>query len=667
MSVDHPSRSRRRTASILFTCIFLLVWSALAASQESDSALRAALPAIGPELEQQRDHYRQAAQALARGDRRAFAAHMHKLSGYPLAPYLEYADMSARIDSVDATQIAAFLERHPHAQFSRTLRQRWLDHLAAQRRWPEYVRFYDADLVSTQLACRYGYALFQTGDSERGAAVGIPLWQVGSSQPEVCDPLFEELISAGHISEEVAWVRYTRAVFNHQYGLANYVSRFLTSPSYRQRAELYLRVDRNPHEIANYSLFTSHTPEELTLLRHGLTHLARSNPRMALNHWNRYHQSHTFDTAAEQEISSALVRALYQAGDRDTADQYLQQIAPQASQELLEWRLRLLVEAGDWQSILHWSAHLSATAAFDSRWKYWRARALELTGGSAAEIRTLYQNIAGERSFYGFLASEWLGTPHQMQHEPVPVDASQLRNLANREAFIRIRELLHQDDRDWARREWHRALSGAPQQELLTAAKLAELWGWDNQAIAAMIQASYWNDIQVRFPLSHRDSFQAQARNTGVPVNLLFAIARQESAFNPDAVSSAGARGLLQLMPATATETAKRHGIAYRQRAELHDPIKNIALGSRYYMDMLKRFGNNRILATAAYNAGPGRVASWRARSAGELPFDVWIELIPFRETRNYVQNVLAFSIIYAHRLGLETTMLTPEEKGARL
>jgi len=178
-----------------------------------------------------------------------------------------------------------------------------------------------------------------------------------------------------------------------------------------------------------------------------------------------------------------------------------------------------------------------------------------------------------------------------------------------------------------------------------------------------MVKASRWDDLETRFPVLHRHEFAAQARHNDLPMPLLFAVARQESAFRADALSPAGARGLMQLMPATATEVAQRHGIPYRGPQQLLDPAVNIQLGTRYYRDMLRRFQDNRILATAAYNAGPGRVRQWLERSGGRLPFDAWIEAIPFQETRNYVQNVLAFSAIYAHRLGTDERILSARER----
>lgn len=653
--------------------VMALSWAALSfrecqAREPDGDPLMAALPEMSSRVQQQRQDYRRATQALARGDRTSYNQLAEKLADYPLAPYLEYADLSSRLYHAGDGDIIRFLERYPQAPFSLRLRQRWLGHLAERGRWQEFIRVYKPEIHSAELACQYAYALFHTGNREQAMAAGIPLWQEGKSQPRACDPLFALLIDQGHITEAVAWKRYTSALFNHDYSLARYVSRFFTSPAYQQQARLYLDADQNPRTIGNTSLFSTGTPEERQIIFHALTHLARNDGPMALDLWQRYQHSHPFDAEVEGQIMSAVVKSLYQGGHREKADQYLLQAQAMAPPELMEWRLRLLIEDRNWPAILHWSNNLAEPHRSLARWKYWRARALELTASSAEEeIESLYKSLAVERSFYGFLASERLNTPYQMQHEPVTVTARQVADLAGSEAFLRIRELYHHQDMEWAHREWNQALADAPPERLHTAAKIAGLWQWHNQAIMTMILAGYWNDIDIRFPLPHREAFLRQSQVTRVPVNLLLAVARQESAFNAQVTSPAGAKGLMQLMPATARETARRHNISYYQISELYDPDKNISIGSKYYMEMLKRFNNNRILATAAYNAGPGRVNSWRSRTAGILPFDAWIETIPFVETRNYVQNVLAFSIIYAHHLALNATMLSPEEKNTPL
>ena len=647
----------RIAVTTLLLCLSLLASLQQARGAESQAA-----------LDRQRESYQRALKALERRDDTAFRALREELLDYPLLPYLDYADLSVRMERADEEEIAGFLATYTDTPLNAWLRDRWLERLAAGKRWETFTRYYDSNLNSIDLACYAAYADYVAGNRETGIARGKALWLEGRSRPESCDLVFEKLIADGHVDDQLAWDRYILALLNHEYRLAEYLTRFFTRETTRQRAALYLAVDRNPRRIADYDTFDEDTAEERDIIRHGLTHLARIDSRMALNLWNRYHQSHDFSPDDESDIIGALVRSLYIQGHEDTADSYFFLEQDKVADDIMEWRLRELVKAADWRTLIAWGEKLSGRHRDSSQWKYWHARALELAGNTApGETRRLYGEISGERSFYGFLASEWLDSPFSMEHEPVAVSDAEIAALAATPVFRRIRELYHHGELLWARREWHRHLDGGDASRWIVAAKLAEDWGWHSQAIMSMIQAQYWNDIAVRFPLPHRDEFLSQAKATEIPVHLLLALSRQESAFNEKAVSPAGARGLMQLMPGTARDTARRYNIRYGGVEDLEQAEKNILIGSRYYRQMLERFNNNRILATAAYNAGPHRVDTWRRRSGGKLPFDAWIEAIPFRETRNYVQNVLAFSIIYAHHLGLEVGILSPEEKDTLL
>ena len=216
--------------------------------------------------------------------------------------------------------------------------------------------------------------------------------------------------------------------------------------------------------------------------------------------------------------------------------------------------------------------------------------------------------------------------------------------------FSRAKELIEIGHLQRAHKEWQFAVNKLDQQGLMALARVANDWGWHNRAIRTIIDANHWNDLSIRFPMPYEKSFGKAASTVKLPSSWLFAIARQESAFSEKAKSSAGARGLMQLMPATAKQTARKIGLKSRGNS-LYDPEFNIKLGSSYLSMMHDRFKKNRALATAAYNAGPHRVDRW-IKSAVALPIDAWIETIPYDETRRYVKNVLAFDAIYQYKLG---------------
>jgi len=254
-----------------------------------------------------------------------------------------------------------------------------------------------------------------------------------------------------------------------------------------------------------------------------------------------------------------------------------------------------------------------------------------------------------------------LGTPYRLNHRPLTEDAETLNTLARQPAFVRIRELLALERYYDARSEWNQAMRSLTPDQIHAAAHLVKSWGWYDQGIRGAISSKRWNDMELRFPNPLPKLFEQYSRERSIDPAWALAIARQESAFWIQARSHAGARGLMQLMPATARATAKRHAIPLGNLGKLADPEINIRLGTAYLSEMAQRFDDNLAYASAAYNAGPSRVSQW-LDARGQLPLDVWIETIPFDETRNYVQNVLAFRVIYERLARRPVSLFSPQE-----
>ena len=596
--------------------------------------------ARNPTLDEQRALYREAKIAVTRGSKANVHRLVNALGDYPLKPHIEYLWLSDRLRHAKTTEVSTFLNNYDDSSLANRLRYRWLDTLHHQRREQDFLAYYRPASASTEQQCYFHFIHLSRGKKEPFLTGAISLWSVGKSQPNGCDALFDYLIENQHITDEIAWNRYSAAVLNHQYRLARYLQRFFTSDRYQLLAKNFLKVDLEHELIGNYSLFSDFNDalngdEVHAIIAHGLTHLARTDATTALKHWSYYQQIHSFTSEQRKQVVTDLVKGLYDQERPDIADNYLVDYLDIIDPSLLEWRAREFISQADWQSVLTWIERMPLQLRETDRWLYWRARAADLnnTAKQPPEQNSAYQVLSRSRSFYGFLASE----------------------------------CVFHEDYLAARREWYHTTRNFTEQQWITAAHIASSWQWHNGAITSMISAGFWDDINLRFPLAFKDAFYSHADKTGVPVHLLFAVARQESALAQDVQSRAGAKGLMQLMPATARETARKHGISYRGSHQLFEPEINITLGSRYYREMLQRFDNNRILATAAYNAGPHRVSSWLKKSQGSLPFDAWIETIPFLETRNYVQNVLAFSMIYAYHLESEARILSEKEKQHRL
>jgi soluble lytic murein transglycosylase len=275
----------------------------------------------------------------------------------------------------------------------------------------------------------------------------------------------------------------------------------------------------------------------------------------------------------------------------------------------------------------------------------------------------LYGQLAGEREFYGFLAADRVGRDYPLNFSPSPVTDAELRRLAESEAFGAIREFRALSRPGEAQKEWVHTLASLPPADLALAAHLAAAWGWHRLSILTAAKAGIKDDLALRFPLAFEAPVTAQARERQLDRAVVFGLIRRESAFDPAAKSPVGALGLMQIMPATGQTIARQLNEPWRAERSLLDPNVNIRYGTAYFRALADRFGGNLAMAAAGYNAGPGRAERWRP-VARPIPADIWIETIPFNETRQYVAAVLSYATIYRQRLGeapVRTTELLPD------
>ncbi|HEY5715289.1 MAG TPA: transglycosylase SLT domain-containing protein, partial [Psychromonas sp.] len=281
----------------------------------------------------------------------------------------------------------------------------------------------------------------------------------------------------------------------------------------------------------------------------------------------------------------------------------------------------------------------------------------------------LYRKIAKERSYYSFLAVQKLGLDYQLNAKLVSDKSGSLKGM--KAELAHIEELVFQQRNALLKREWQALLNNNTTDTQLQLGLYAYQKGWAHLAVLASINSKSWDALNIRFPEVKPGLFTDTATQYQIEPAYIYAIARQESAFDEVARSHAGASGYMQLMPRTAQETAQMIGMKeYKNQAQLREGEINLQLGAAYFDMLLKRYNGNRILATAAYNAGPHRVDRWRANQEGRaeqgLKMDSWIETIPYKETRNYVQNILAYNVIYQHILQKPREFFNKAELNAR-
>ncbi|HOP16717.1 MAG: transglycosylase SLT domain-containing protein [Chromatiaceae bacterium] len=605
-------------------------------------------------LEDQRRTFLAAEKALDRGAMGDFNKLSRGIRDYPLYPYLEYDALLKRLGSASNAEVEQFIKNHESMPLSTWLRANWLDHLAARQRWTDYLAFYQPSRNTTR-RCQQLQALIATGKAQQAYAEVPDIWLHGKSQPSACDPVFDAWTKAGHRTTDMTWQRIEKAMESGEWRLAEYLGRSLSN-SDQVWLKRWVSLYRTPAHAREHERFSEAHPYREAMLSHAVRQLARWDGLEGLALWRDVKGRYPFSADQVQRTEHYIVRNLVRTPG-DTAYDFIRSVEVGEKDILVhEARIRAAMLREDWPQVVSWIAALPQDERQDESWTYWLARALQGTGDTQA-ADALYRKTARERTYYGFLAADRIGSEYHLEHVETPVSAALINEIAGLDAVKRVKELFALDRWGQAHSEWRAATAGMDNTRLQAAAKLAEQEGWHDRAIFTLAQTGYWDDLVLRFPLQHATLVEENAKRHGIDIAWVFAVMRQESAFMSNARSHAGAMGLMQLMPATARSVAKTMlNRKPPRRSELLEPDINIALGSAYLKQMKGELGDSAVLATAAYNAGPHRVTRWLPERT--MPADIWIELVPFDETRGYLRRVLAYTVIYEKRMGKTPTRL---------
>ena len=617
-------------------------------------------PTVAPDRFEQRQMYLDAIHLIKTSQFSRLQKLKPQLRTYPLYPYLEYTEISYRISRQSEQDILRFVEQYKDTPLVESLLAHWLSNLAKRGKWEIFVTHYDKVTPTKKLACQHAYGLYKVGMVDQALTQAEKLWTVGFSQPDECDSIFNVWRGANGITPEIAWQRFALSLKENNKDLASYLIRFVDRQD-KPFATNYRLVHLKPKTIKRYKSFKATNIRNREIILHGVKRLSRLDPEDALLTLEKYEKLQDFNPDELEDAYTYIgVRLAGKSSDLALVDSL--PVNLHEHPKLVEARIRQNLKHGDWSNVMVLINLLPQEQQKSNRWQYWKARALGLSADEAdREIaRNVMIELSSERSFYGFVSADILQNQYNYQDEPSPVTLEQILSLEESPGIQRALELFALGERSQARREWYFSTSDFNNVERDVAARVALRWGWYKASIQTMIDAGAWNHLDHRFPIAYADTFITHARRANIPVQWSLAIARQESSFMTDAKSSAGALGVMQLMPATAKQVAAKIGVSYPNNRSLTSPDLNIRLGTNYLAQMLRKFDNNRILASAAYNAGPGRVNQWLNP---DVPFDVWIEIIPFTETRNYVQNVLMFSSIYSRRMNERQPLIYAHER----
>lgn len=626
----------------------------------SAAAIEAPDLALENKLATDRNNYDAATESIRRGGWKDYEQLRSILDGYPLAVYLDYYKLTGQPARVRPNDARRFIDLSQDTPLPNRFLGVYLLRAGKDRRWADFLQVMPNEPNNVELKCYYFRAKLSEGDTLAAWEGAQRLWVHGKSRPKECDPLFSAWLKAGELSDEVVWARLLEAFDARQKSLLTYVAK-KGSEELKPWSDKLLAVYRKPDRMQRLQL-PAESAYSSDIASYGVAYLARYKPEKALSYWQKYQTQISFSEPQLQRAEQAIaLRSLYAKTEAHIS--WLGQVLPRLKDDkLVEIRLRWALSEQDWTAVRRTLPMLSESRAGDAVWRYWNAVTLEQQGegGKAKEAFAL---LARERSYYSFLAADKLGLPYAFNNAgtaslPTPAANSDLQELP---AVVRIEELYYHEEDQSAHSEWFKILkeSDAPRQEVL--ATYAAQQGWHRMAIDGANEAGAWDRLDLRFPMAYRDTFSRHASLQQVPSTELMAIARRESAFFPAASSPVGARGLMQLMPATGKQVASSLGAPHK-KSDLYEIDHNVLLGSTYYRQLLDRYNGNRVFAIAAYNAGPHRVDRWRNKAGETVSLEIWVATIPFKETRNYVQAVLSYNVVFHHLLGVDRSLLTLAE-----
>ncbi|EIJ42297.1 soluble lytic murein transglycosylase-like protein [Beggiatoa alba B18LD] len=617
---------------------------------------------VAADLTQQRQLFLNALQAVKARNMASIEEYSAQLEGYPLNYYLRYYLISNRLKSASSEEVLEFVDSYGDSFNGNKVRQEWLQRAITQNNWAGYLYAYQPQ-KDVALQCYYLYARLMTGTpASQLFEETKSLYLVKKEQPSACEPLFAAVLynSRDMQNNALLWQRIRLVMQAGKVTVANQLANRLNDAD-KQWLRLWQAMHSNPS-----AMLSSFNQPDVNLARdiimHGISRLADKAEtfNQALQYWEDFQQRYAFsvEQLGEMQRNIALASAKQ---DRADALQWLTAVNKNyLTKEITETRLKIALQRQEWIAIADFITELPSDERDSLQWQYWLARALEQTHGKTNEGQTatsIYQKLAKERDYYGFLAADRLGVAYDVTHHPTQFNANDERRLMKRVGFQAAYEFYQLGMILEARREWQYITDNMEARDQAIAAALASRWKWYDRAIFTAAKANSYDDLEVRFPLAYYQELVTGARNQEVDLSWVYGITRQESAFLHEARSGAGALGLMQLMPATGRHVARQIGIPVKSNADILYIDNNIALGTAYLKEMLDYFNGNYMLATAAYNAGPGRAKRW-AQNNGCLPADLWVELIPIDETRTYVRRVLFYTSVFDARLNQQVRPL---------
>ncbi len=580
-----------------------------------------------------------------------------------LAPYAEYWHIKRTANTTSAQKIRSLLQRAEDYAFYTPLQAEYLNKLGRLGQWGQFLDYYTSyQGKDTRVQCRYWEAQAIENGNINTAAV-LKLWHYPKRRPSACNGLFDLMRAKGIIKREHLYTRIRMAALNGHTTLAKNLA--VKLPKVNSKVtRLFDRARKSPQRFITKKTVSFQKPLGAIINLYAIDRVARNNTNKAAKLLRSV--EHEFSKQnrliAWEVIAYRAARNLDQHALQYYQNTYQHQDLPEYLQTndfylaRHAWRARAALRVENWQTLLNVYQQMPQVQQKKARWRYWSARAMHARHAGQEKYQklanTVLSTLGQERHYYGWLAAEEVGFNKEGYYQKTAVNVDQkLIETVKHEVNIQRAVALHRAGvQTPARKTWYHAIRNYSDQTFLAAARYAQQIGWHDISINTADRTKLNHDFNLRYPKPHAQAFHRAAANEALDESWVLGLVRQESRFIDYAKSRVGAAGLMQLMPKTARWVARKKGMRY-QKKKLYEPATNIALGTYYMRYTLDLLGGNAVLATAGYNAGPSRALKWMAKRPLEAA--IYIETIPFDETRNYVQRVMANAHFYETRAGV--------------
>ena len=634
-----------------------VTWRLLAAGV---SLLTLSQLAHADSLDEQRSRYAQTKQAWDNRQMDVVNQLMPTLTTYPLYPYLQYRQITDDLMNQPALVVTNFIAANPTLPPARSLKSRFVNELARRDDWRGLLAFSPEKPTGTEAQCNYYYAKWNVGQTQEAWDGAKALWLSGKSQPNACDRLFGAWRASGQQDPLAYLERIRLAMKAGNTSLVRVLAQQMPS-DYQTIATAVIALANDPNSVMTFARTTGATDFTRQMAAVAFASVARQDVENARLMIPSLAQAQQLNEDQIQELRDIVAWRLM--GSDVTEEQAIWRddaIMRSQSTSLVERRVRMALGLGDRRGLNTWLARLPMEAKEKDEWRYWQADLL-LERGRDDEAKDILRSLMQQRGFYPMVAAQRLGEEYTFRIDKAPANLDPA--LTSGPEMARVRELMYWNMDNTARSEWANLVTSKTKDQQAQLARYAFNQNWWDLSVQATIAGKLWDQLEERFPLAYNDLFKRYINGKDIPQSYAMAIARQESAWNPKAGSPVGARGLMQIMPGTATHTVSMFSIpGYSGPSQLLDPEMNINIGTSYLQYVYQQFGNNRIFASAAYNAGPGRVRTWRGNSGGRIDAVAFVESIPFSETRGYVKNVLSYDAYYRYFMGQKDALLSDAE-----